>query len=113
MSGNNIARLKELRDILKADMNKLKDINDKINEMRNNHQQIIKNYNDYYSLINKGKNNVNEITKQEYYENLFLYFGFFFFFGCVIYVISKRIPINKIIIFIFELIYKLFGFVIK
>ena len=111
MSGNNIARLKELRDILKADMNKLKDINDKINEMRNNLQQIIKNYNDYYNLINKGKNHVNEITKQEYYENLFLYFGFFFFFGCVIYVISKRIPINKIIIFIFELIYKLFGLI--
>ena len=110
MSTNNIRHLKEIRDVLKEEMNKLKTINKEINAIRNNYQQIIKNCNDYNNLINKGKNHANEITKQEYYENLFLYFGFFFFFGCVIYVISKRIPINKIIIFIFELIYKLFVF---
>ena len=109
-NNNHLKKLRKIRDKLKEECEKFNLINEEINAMHNEYQQINDNYNNYINLINEGNNHTNEITNWEYYENLFVYFGFYFFFGCVIYVISKRIPINKIIIYIFESIYKLIDF---
>ena len=106
MSGKNNSNLVEIRDLLKEEMDKFNAINDEIIENQNDFQKISDNYNQYNNLINEGGHHVNDLTKQEYYENMFLYFGFYFFFGCVIYVVSKRIPIHKIMMLALKLIYK-------
>ena len=107
MSGKNNSNLVEIRDLLKEEMDKFNAINDEIIENQNDFQKISDNYNQYNNLINEGGHHVNDLTKQEYYENMFLYFGFYFFFGCVIYVVSKRIPIHKILMLALKLIYKI------
>ena len=107
MSRSNKSDLYEIRDMLKEEMDKFDAINDEIIENQNDFQKISDNYEQYNNLIDEGGSHVNDLTKQEYYENLFVYFGFYFFFGCVIYVVSKRIPIHKIIMLGFKFLYKI------
>ena len=107
MSRNNKSDLYEIRDMLKEEMDKFDAINDEIIENQNDFQKISDNYEQYNNLIDEGGSHVNDLTKQEFYENLFVYFGFYFFFGCVIYVLSKRFPIHRIIFFGLKQIYKI------
>ena len=103
-------QLIEILNILKGELYKFNEINNEIVEQQNLFEKIENNYNQYYNLMEEGNNNVNDITNKGYHETLFIYFSFFFFFGCVFYVLSKRIPIRKIIMYIFELISKIAHF---
>ena len=69
-------------------------------EDENDFEEIKNNYNKYKHEIDKGHNHINNLEKYEYYETLFLYFGYYFFFGCVFYVLYKRFPIHRIILFL-------------
>ena len=100
-------KIVEIRDMLKEMLDKFEEINDETVEQQNNIEKIEENYVQYNNLIKKGGDIVNDIANREYYETLFVYFGIFFFFGCVIFVLLKRIPIHKIIVHAFELISKI------
>ena len=107
MSKEKNSSLIEIRDMLKEEMDKFTAINDEIVDNQNDFQKINDNYNKYNNLIDKGHTHVSDLKRQEFYENLFVYIGFYFFFGCVIYVLLKRFPIHKIIMFAFKLLYKI------
>ena len=89
---------------------KFEEITNETIEQQDDLKKIEGNYIQYNNLIEKGNNTTNNITNREYYETLFLYFGFYFFFGCVIYVLLKRIPIHKIIMYFFEITHKIINF---
>ena len=104
MSKEKNSSLIEIRDILKEEMDKFTAINNEIIDNQNDFEKITDNYNKYNTLIDKGKSHITDLKKQEFLENLFIYIGYYFFFGCVIYVLLKRFPIHKIIGFIFRII---------
>ena len=107
MSKDKNSSLIEIRDILKEEMDKFTAIHDEIIDNQNDFEKIADNYNKYNTLIDKGKTHINDLRKQEFYENLFIYIGYYFFFCCVIYVLLKRFPVHKIFIFSIKLLYKI------
>ena len=107
MSKEKNSSLIEIRDMLKEEMDKFTAINDEIVDNQNDFQKINDNYNKYNNLIDKGHTHVSDLKRQEFYENLFVYIGFYFFFFCVIIVLLKRFPIHKIIFFVFKLLRKI------
>ena len=107
MSKEKNSSLIEIRDILKEEMDKFTAINDEIVDNQNDFQKINDNYNKYNNLIDKGHTHVSDLKRQEFYENLFVYIGFYFFFFCVIIVLLKRFPIHKIIFFAFKILRKI------
>ena len=107
MSKKKNSDLIEIRDLLEEEMNKFNAINDELIDNQNDFEKISENYNRYNNLIDKGHTHISDLKRQEFYENLFVYFGFYFFFGCVIYVLSKRFPIHRIIFFGLKQIYKI------
>ena len=102
----------EIRDILKEEMDKFTDISNEIVDNQHDFEKITENYNKYNDLIDKGKTHISDLRRREFYENLFIYIGYYFFFVCVGYVLLKRFPVHKIIGFIFKIIYKIVKFVI-
>ena len=107
MEKNNLV---EIRDLLKNEMEKFNAINNEVVENQHDFDKINKNYNLYNEKINKGKKNIDLLKKQEFYENLFVYVGFYFFFFCVGIIFLRRFPLHKIIFFIFNQIKKLIYF---
>ena len=107
MSKGKNSSLIEIRDILKEEMDKFTAINEEIIDNQNDFEKITENYNKYNTLIDKGKSHITDLKKQEFYENLFIYIGFYFYFCCVIYVLLKRFPIHKIAFFFFKLIFRI------
>ena len=110
MSKEKNSSLMEIRDILKEEMDKFTAINDEIIDNQNDFEKITDNYNKYNNLIDKGRSHINDLKKQEFMENLFIYIGYYFFFCCVIYVLLKRFPIHKIAFFFIKLFYKIIMF---
>ena len=106
MSKKKNSSLVEIRDILKEEMDKFTAINDEIIDNQNDFEKINDNYNQYNNLIDKGHTHISDLKKQEFYENLFVYIGFYFFFFCVFIILLQSFPIHKIIFFVFKLIYK-------
>ena len=107
MSKEKNSSLIEIRDMLKEEMDKFTAINDEIVDNQNDFQKINDNYNKYNNLIDKGHTHVSDLKRQEFYENLFVYIGFYFFFFCVIIILLKRFPIHKIIFFVFKILRKI------
>ena len=107
MSKEKNSSLIEIRDMLKEEMDKFTAINDEIVDNQNDFQKINDNYNKYNNLIDKGHTHVSDLKRQEFYENLFVYIGFYFFFFCVIIVLLKIFLINKIIFFVFKILRKI------
>ena len=107
MEKNNLV---EIRDLLKNEMEKFNAINNEVVENQHDFDKINKNYNLYNEKINKGKKNIDLLKKQEFYENLFVYVGFYFFFICVGIIFLRRFPLHKIIFFILNQIKKLIYF---
>ena len=97
----------EIRDILKEEMDKFTAINNEIIDNQNDFEKIHDNYTKYNTLIDKGKSHITDLRKQEFYENLFIYIGYYFFFLCVIIVLLRRFPVHKIFIYFLKLIYKI------
>ena len=97
MSKEKISSLMEIRDLLKDEKHKFDSINEEIND----------NYSKYNNAIIESHSHVNNLKKYEFYENLFVYIGFYFFFFCVIVVLFRRIPLRKIIFSIFEIMRKI------
>ena len=106
MSKEKNSSLMEIRDILKEEMDKFNAINDEIIDNQHDFQKINDNYNKYNNLIDKGHSHVSDLRKQEFYENLFVYIGFYFFFFCVAIVLLRRFPVHKIIFFAFKMLHK-------
>ena len=111
MSKEKNSSLLEIRDILKEEMDKFTDISNEIVDNQHDFEKITENYNKYNDLIDKGKTHISDLRRREFYENLFIYIGYYFFFACVGYVLLKRFPVHKIIGFIFKIIYKIVKFV--
>ena len=107
MEKNNLV---EIRDLLKNEMEKFNAINNEVVENQHDFDKINKNYNIYNDKINKGRKNIDKLKKQEFYENLFVYVGFYFFFICVGIIFLRRFPLHKIIFFILNQIKKIFYF---
>ena len=107
MSRKKNSSLLEIRDMLKEEMDKFEAINDELIDNQNDFEKINENYNQYNDLIDKGHSHITDLEKQEFYENLLVYISFYFFFGCVIYVLSQRFPIHRIILFCLKQIYKI------
>ena len=110
MSKEKNSNLVEIRDILKEEMDKFNAINDEIIDNQNDFEKIADNYNKYNALIDKGREHITDLKKQEFFENLFIYIGYYFFFCCVLYVLLKRFPVHKCILFFLKLIYKIIMF---
>ena len=107
MSKEKNSSLMEIRDILKEEMDKFTAINNEIIDNQNDFEKIHDNYTKYNTLIDKGKSHITDLKKQEFYENLFIYIGYYFFFLCVFIVLLRRFPVHKIFIFVLKLIYKI------
>ena len=107
MSRKKNSSLLEIRDMLKEEMDKFEAINDELIDNQNDFEKINENYNQYNDLIDKGHSHITDLEKQEFYENLLVYISFYFFFGCVIYVLSKRFPIHRLILFCFKQVFKI------
>ena len=107
MSKNKNSSLIEIRDILKEEMDKFNLINNEIVDNQNDFEKISENYTKYSNKIDKSKSHITDLKKQEFLENLFIYIGFYFFFGCVIYVLLKRFPIHKIVFFALKILKKI------
>ena len=112
MSKNKNSNLIEIRDLLKEEMDKFTLINNEIVDNQNDFEKISENYTKYSNRIDKSKSHISDLKKQEFLENLFIYIGFYFFFGCVIYVLLKRFPIHKIIFFTLRIFKNIVGFFI-
>ena len=107
MSKEKNSSLMEIRDILKEEMDKFTAINNEIIDNQSDFEKIHDNYTKYNTLIDKGKSHITDLKKQEFYENLFIYIGYYFFFLCVIIVLLRRFPIHKIFMFVLKSIYKI------
>jgi len=101
--------LVEIRDMLKIEMDKFNLINREVVENQNDFDKINKNYNMYNEKIDSGRRNIDKLKKQEFYENLFVYVGFYFFFICVAIIFLRRFPLHKILFFILKQIKKVFS----
>ena len=99
--------LMEIRDLLKEEMDKFKAINEEISDNQSDFEKISNNYTKSNKLMDKAKSHINDLKNQEYWENIFIKFGQIFFMACVLYVISKRIPLHKIILLLFKMLYKI------
>ena len=113
MSKEKNSSLIEIRDMLKEEMDKFTAINNEIIDNQSDFEKITDNYNKYNSLVDKGRSHITDLKKQEFFENLFIYIGFYFYLGCVVYVLSKRFPIHKILMFFIKLLYKIVKFFFK
>ena len=111
MSKNKNSSLMEIRDLLKEEMDKFTAINNEISDNQSDFEKISYNYTKSNNLMDKAKSHINDLKNQEYWENMFIKFGQIFFTACVLYVISKRIPIHKLIILIFKFLYKMIKFI--
>ena len=107
MSKEKNSSLMEIRDILKEEMDKFTAINNEIIDNQSDFEKIHDNYTKYNTLIDKGKSHITDLKKQEFYENLFIYIGYYFFFLCVIIVLLRSFPVHKIFIFVLKSIYKI------
>ena len=107
MSKNKNSSLIEIRDILKEEMDRFNLINNEIVDNQNDFEKISENYSKYSNKIDKSNSHITDLKKQEFLENLFIYIGFYFFFGCVIYVLLKRFPIHKIVFFTLKILKKI------
>lgn len=96
-SKENKSNLIEIRDILKNEMDKFKTINTEIIDNQHDFGKIGDNYTKYSSEIDKSREHINKLKRREFYENLFVYIGFYFFFVCVAIVLLRRFPLHKII----------------
>ena len=112
MSKERYLEYKEIKDILEEQMTQFEAINDEIIDNQNDFEKIRENYNKYNNLINKGKSHVSDLERRELYIFLFVYSSYFFFWGCVIFVIYQRFPIHKMIFFIFNLFYRIIKLII-
>ena len=68
-----------------------------------NFEKIHENYEKYDVSVDESRNHITKLKKREFYENLFVWIGFFFFMLCVIYVWLRRFPIHKIFLFFLKL----------
>ena len=107
MSNERRSNLVEIRDLLKGEMDKFKAINSEIYDNQSDFSKISDNYSKYSNEIDKSKNHITELKKREFFENLFVYIGFYFFFACVAFVLLKRFPVHKIIFFAGKMGYKI------
>ena len=107
MSKEKISSLMEIRDLLKEEIYKFDSINEEIIDNQNDIQKINDNYSKYNNAIKESHSHVNNLKKFEFYENLFVHIGFYFFFFCVIVVLFRRIPLRKIIFLFLKLCIKL------
>ena len=78
-------------------MDKFKTINTEIIDNQHDFGKIGNNYTKYSSEIDKSREHINKLKRREFYENLFVYIGFYFFFVCVAIVLLRRFPLHKII----------------
>lgn len=105
------SNLVEILDLLKGEMDKFTAINNEMVENQADFEKINHNYHTYSNEIDKSGTHITKLKQREFYENLFIYFGFFFFFTCAIFVLLRRFPLHKIIIFILRLLTKSLHFV--
>ena len=94
------SNLIEIRDLLKIEMDKFTAINSEMIDNKNDFEKIGNNYQKYSKEIDKGKDHITQLKKREFFENAFIYFGFVFFYCCVAYIVLKRFPLHKIILFL-------------
>ncbi len=93
----------EIRDILKGELDKFTAINSEVINNQNDFEKIHENYEKYDVSIDESRNHITKLKKREFYENLFVWIGFFFFMLCVLYVWLRRFPIHKIFLFFLKL----------
>lgn len=104
------SNLIEIRDLLKLEMDKFTAINNEMIDNKSDFQKIGSNYNKYSQEVDKGRDHITQLKKREFFENMFVYIGFFFFYGCVAIVILRRFPLHKIIFWILSTFRRMLGF---
>lgn len=107
------SNLVEILDLLKGEMDKFTSINNEMVENQFDFEKINHNYHSYSNEIDKSGMHITKLKRREFYENLFVYIGFFFFLSCVLFVFLRRFPIHKIISFIIRLLTKSLQFIYK
>lgn len=115
---NNYAKSKsadlfEIRDLLKGELDKFNAINNEVVDNQSDFSKIHNNYDKYNDQMDVGGQHITELKKREFFENLFVYIGFYFFLGCVAYVLLKRFPLHKIIAFVIRTFFKIINYFIK
>lgn len=108
----NFLEYNEIKDMLKQILDDFETINGELIDNQNDFDTIRENYKEYNSLINKGKSHVSDLERRQLYIFLFVYSAYFFFWGCVIFVVYQRVPIHKIIYFFFNFIYRIIKLII-
>jgi hypothetical protein len=68
----------EIRDILKGELDKFTAINSEVINNQNDFEKIHENYEKYDVSIDESRNHITKLKKREFYENLFVWIGFFF-----------------------------------
>ena len=81
----------EIRDILKGELYKFIAINNEIIDNQNDFRNINENYEKYNNSIDESRNQITQLKKREFYENLFVWIGFCIFMLCVTYILLRRL----------------------
>ena len=81
----------EIRDILKGELDKFTAINSEVINNQNDFEKIHENYEKYDVSIDESRNHITKLKKREFYENLFVWIGFFFFYVMCSLCLVKKI----------------------
>ena len=102
----------EIKDMTEKLVKEFESINEELIDNQNDFNKIRENYSTYNNSINKGKSHVSDLERRELYIFLFVYFSYFFFWGCVIFVVYQRFPIHKMIYFFLNFLYRIIKLII-
>lgn len=107
------AGMVEIRDLLKSEIDNFSNANTVLNDVSKKFNKIGLAYDKYDETISEADKKIQKLKKQEFYENLFIYIGFYFYLSCVGYVLLKRFPIHKIIFGFVSLIEIIISFILN
>lgn len=116
--------LSEISDIIRSGTNNFNEIRNTLNKTTDKLNKIENTMENYDGEIEESRKHVNKLKLREYYENLFIYIGFYFFLICAAYILLKRFPlslifrtlwyfINNIYYYVFSLLNSINDYVMK
>ena len=88
--------LAEISDIIKSGTSNFSEIKNTLHKTTDRLSKIETTMENYDEQIDESRKHVNRLKMREYYENLFIYIGFYFFLACAAYIILKRFPLSLI-----------------
>lgn len=94
----------EIRDLLKNELGKFSNINLTLINTTDGLDKVYTSSLEYGEEIDSSKSQIVSLRRREKYENLFIYFGFFFFMFCFGIIVLRRFPLTIILKWSYQII---------